>query len=235
MADKIRVLIVDNQDTIRDGHEGHEGLRIVLNHIPDIVVAGVAFDGADAVHMARYLRPDVVLMDLEMPVLSGVEATRQITLQVPGTQVIILTSCDTDDAVFEAVRAGAQSFLLKGSGPQAVVAAIRAVQRGESELDPAIARKVLDAFRRSPLPSPPLKTGPQVGEEVELAVKPLTARENEILELIAQGLSNREIASKLTLTEGTIRNHSSRILSKLHAYDRTQAVIKAARQGIVKL
>jgi DNA-binding NarL/FixJ family response regulator len=235
MADKIRVLIVDDQEMIREGRESREGLRVVLSRLPDIEVAGVAFDGVEAVNMARYLQPDVVLMDLEMPVLSGVEATRQITSQVPGAQVIILTSYDTDDSVFEAVRAGAQSFLLKGSGPQAIVAAIRAVQRGESELDPAIARKVLDAFRRSPLPSTPLKTGPQTGEENELAVKPLTARESEILELIAQGLSNREIASKLALTEGTIRNHSSRILSKLHAYDRTQAVIKAARQGIVKL
>ncbi|MCL5997213.1 MAG: response regulator transcription factor [Chloroflexi bacterium] len=223
MTDKIRVLIADDQDVIR------EGLRIVLNHYPDIEVADVAGDGAEAVRKAQDLWPDIVLMDLKMPVMNGIEATRRITEKLPGTQVVILTTYDTDDWVFEGVRAGAQGYLLKESGSEAVVASIRAVHRGESQLDPAIARKVLDAFRRS---LPP-KAEPQSRDEPP--IEPLTERERGILELIAQGLSNREIAIKLSLTEGTVRNYSSKILSKLHAFDRTQAVIKAAKQGIVKL
>jgi DNA-binding NarL/FixJ family response regulator len=223
MMEIIRVLITDDQAVVR------EGLRTVLNHVADIEVVGVACDGAEAVRLAQDLLPDIVLMDLKMPVLNGVEATRQIMDKLVGTQVIILTTYDTDDWVFEGLRAGAQGYLLKESGSEAVIASIRAVRRGESQLDPPIAHKVLDAFRRML----PLKVKPQVADE--LPVEPLTERENEILELIAQGLSNKEIAVKLSLNEGTIRNRSSKILSKLHAYDRTQAVIKAARQGIVKL
>jgi DNA-binding NarL/FixJ family response regulator len=223
MTDKIRVLIADDQDVIR------EGLRTVLNHLLDIEVVGVARDGAEAVCAAEALHPDIVLMDLKMPVLNGIEATRQITKKLPATQVIILTTYDTDDWVFEGLRAGAQGYLLKESGSEAVIASIRAVRRGESQIDPAVARKVLDEFRR---------LSPQKAEqsaEEDLPIEPLTERESEILELIAQGLSNKEIAGKLVLNEGTIRNHSSKILLKLHAYDRTQAVIKAVRQGIVKL
>lgn len=222
MADSIRVLIVDDQDMIR------EGLGVALRQYQDIEIIGMAGNGAEAVIMARDLRPDVVLMDLKMPVMDGIQATRQITMQLTGIQVIILTSYDTDYWVFEGVRAGAQGYLLKGSSLEAVVAAIHAVQRGESQLDPAIARKVLNAFRHTaPKAEPPA--------EQELPLKPLTEREREILELIAQGFSNKEIAARLCLTGGTIRNHSSKIFTKLHAYDRTQAVIKAARRGIVKL
>jgi DNA-binding NarL/FixJ family response regulator len=223
MTERIRVLIVDDQEVIR------EGLRTVLDHIPDIEVVDVACDGAEAVRMAELLLPDIVLMDIKMPVLNGIAATSQITQKLPNTQVIILTTYDTDDLVFEGLRAGAQSYLLKESGSEAVIASIRAVRRGESQLDPHIARKVLDEFRRIL----PTRVRPQTADEPP--VEPLTERENEMLELIAQGLSNKEIASKLSLNEGTIRNRSSKILSKLHAYDRTQAVIKAARQGIVKL
>ncbi|HEY3341934.1 MAG TPA: response regulator transcription factor [Anaerolineae bacterium] len=223
MTYRIRVLIADDQDVIR------EGLRTVLNHLHDIEVAGVACDGAEAARMAQDLRPDIVLMDLKMPVLNGIEATRMITEKVPGTQVIILTTYDTDDWVFEGLRAGAQGYLLKESGSEAVIASIRAVWRGESQLDPSVARKVLDEFRRLVTPKSEQHTGD------DLPVEPLTERESEILELIAQGLSNKEIAYRLVLNEGTIRNHSSKILLKLHAYDRTQAVIKAVRQGIVRL
>ncbi len=223
MTDKISVLIVDDQEVIR------EGLRMVLNHQPDMVVLGVACDGADAVRLAQSLHPDIVMMDLKMPHMNGVEATRQITQTLSGTQVIILTTYDTDDWVFEGLRAGAQGYLLKESGSEAVIASIRAVHQGESQLDPPIARKVLDALRLTPSPqaNPPI--------EAEALEEPLTEREAEILTLIAHGLSNKEIAARLYLTEGTIRNRSSRILSKLHAYDRTQAVLKAARQGLVKL
>ena len=236
MTNKIRVLIADDQDVIR------EGLRIVLDHHSDIEVAGVAGDGEEAVRMTQALKPDIVLMDLKMPHLSGIEATRQITNTVPGTQVIILTTYDTDDWVFEGVRAGAQGYLLKESGSEAVVASIRAVNRGESQLDPVIARKVLDAFRSTMLPlkaiqpidDAPIDDAPIDGLD-ELPIELLTERESEILELIARGLSNKTIAAKLNLTDGTVRNYSSRILSKLHAYDRTQAVVKAARHGLVKL
>jgi DNA-binding NarL/FixJ family response regulator len=223
MNRKTRVLIADDQDVIR------EGLRTVLNCQNDIEVVGLACDGAEAVRMAHLLRPDVVLMDVKMPVMSGIDATRLIAQEVPGSQVIILTTYDSDDLVFAGVRAGAQGYLLKESGSEAVIASIRAVQRGESQLDTAIARKILDAFRRVV----PACAEPQV--EDKQPTEPLTEREKEILELIALGLNNREIASRLFLTEGTIRNHTSHILSKLHAYDRTQAVIKAARRGIVTL
>lgn len=223
MTDKIRVLIADDQDVIR------EGLRTVLNHLADMEVVDLARDGAEAVRLAEQLHPDIVLMDLKMPVMNGIEATRRIREKLPGTQVIILTTYDTDDWVFEGLRAGAQGYLLKESGSEAVIDSIRAVQRGESQLDPAIARKVLNEFRRLSPPKAEQK------DEDELPIEPLTERENEILELIAQGLSNKEIAYKLYLNEGTIRNHSSKILSKLHAYDRTQAVIKAVRQGLIKL
>ena len=228
MTNKIRVLIVDDQDVIR------EGLRIVLDHHTDIQVADVACDGEEAVRKAHALKPDIVLMDLKMPRLGGIEATRQITSALPDTQVIILTTYDTDDWVFEGVRAGAQGYLLKESGSEAVIASIRAVQRGESQLDPVIARKVMDAFRNTLLP-PKAKQPPADEPPDEPPIEPLTERESEILELIARGLSNKDIAATLSLTEGTIRNYSSHILSKLHAYDRTQAVIKAARHGIVKL
>jgi DNA-binding NarL/FixJ family response regulator len=179
MTDKIRVLITDDQDVIR------EGLRTVLNHLPDMEVVDTARDGAEAVRLAQQLQPDIVLMDLKMPIMNGIEATRQIREKLPG----------------------------------------------ESQLDPAIARKVLNEFRRLS----PSKMEQKDEAEDDLPIEPLTERESEILELIAQGLSNKEIAYKLFLNEGTIRNHSSKILSKLHAYDRTQAVIKAVRQGIVKL
>ena len=223
MTDKISVLIADDQEVIR------EGLRMVLNHLPDIAVLDVACDGVQAVQRAQELHPDIVMMDLKMPHMNGVEATRHITQTLTGTQVIILTTYDTDDWVFEGLRAGAQGYLLKESGSEAVIASIRAVHHGESQLDPHIARKVLDAFRLAP---PPV---PKQNIEAEELAEPLTERESEILDLIAQGLSNKEIAARLYLTEGTIRNRSSRILSKLHAFDRTQAVLKAARQGIVKL
>jgi DNA-binding NarL/FixJ family response regulator len=223
MTEKIRVLIADDQEIIR------EGLRIILNHCPDIEVVDAARDGAEAVRMARDSRPDVVLMDLKMPGMTGVEATRRITVAANGPQVIILTTYDTDDWVFEGVRSGAHAYLLKESGSEAVIASIRAVYHGESKLDPAIARKVLDAFRRLS----PLKAAPPAADEPPC--EQLTGREGEILDLIAQGLSNREIAARLSLNEGTIRNHSSKILSKLHACDRTHAVIKAARQGLIIL
>ena len=224
VTQKIRLLIADDQEVLR------EGLRIVLESIDDFQVLGTARDGTEAVRMALDLRPDIVLMDLKMPILGGVEATRQITTQCHGTQVLILTTYDTDDWVYEALRAGAQGYLLKESGSAGVIESIRAVHRGESQFDPAIARKLLNAFRST---ATPIKHESMASDEPP--IEPLTERETQILTLIADGLANKDIAIKLFLTEGTVRNYSSTILAKLHVLDRTQAVVKAVRHGLVKL
>jgi DNA-binding NarL/FixJ family response regulator len=167
-------------------------------------------------------------MDIKMPRLSGIEATRRITQTLPEVQVIILTTYDTDDLVFEGIRAGAQGFLLKDAGSDAILEAVRAVHRGESQLDPQIARKVMNEFRRVVAPAEPAPTD-------DGAYEALSERETEVLGLLARGMNSKEIAGTLFLSDGTVRNYVSSILSKLHANDRTQAVIKAARRGMVKL
>ncbi len=220
----IRVLICDDQDMIR------QGLKTILDRQSDMNVVGLATNGAHATQMVRELKPDIVLMDIKMPVVDGIAATRAITQEHSGTQVIILTTYDADDMVFDGIRAGAQGYLLKDAGSDAILAAIRGAARGESQLDPQIARKVLDEFRRAS-PSRPAAHVTPAGPEIEA----LTERETEILQLIAEGLSNKDIAARLFLSEGTVRNYGSSILSKLHANDRTQAVVLAARRGIVKL
>jgi DNA-binding NarL/FixJ family response regulator len=179
------------------------------------------------------LAPDVVLMDLKMPRLGGIPATRRICRQWPGTQVIILTTYDADDLVFEGIKAGAKGYLLKDASAEELVAAIRGVMRGESSIDPAVARRVMEEFQR-------LATSEAVGRsrtEVrdEPLVEPLTPREEDVLDLLAEGLSNREIAGRLHLTEGTVRNYVSTIIAKLQANDRTHAVVTALRRGLVDL
>jgi DNA-binding NarL/FixJ family response regulator len=220
--EKIRVLIVDDQDIVR------QGLKIIVEHQPDMTVVAQAVDGEEAVRLAQTLKPDVVLMDIKMPRLSGIEATRRITQTLPEVQVIILTTYDTDDLVFEGIRAGAQGFLLKDAGSDAILEAVRAVHRGESQLDPQIARKVMNEFRRVVAPAEPAPADDGVYEA-------LSERETEVLGLLARGMNSKEIAGTLFLSDGTVRNYVSSILSKLHANDRTQAVIKAARRGMVKL
>ena len=226
---KIRVLIADDQEIIR------QGLAVILDNLEDIITIGQAEDGEEAIRMARELRPDVVLMDVKMPRMNGILATRTITGELAQTQVIILTTYDIDDWVFEGIRAGAQAYLLKDAGTDDLANAIRAVFRGESQLDPVIARKVMAEFRRmsGPAPVPPVLQASQAAEE--LAMEALTERETEVLTLIAQGLGNKEIALKIFLSEGTVKNYVSSIMEKLHANDRTQVVIKAVRHGIVKL
>lgn len=219
---KIRVLIVDDQDIVR------QGLKIILEHQPDMQVLGQASDGEEAVRQVQALAPDVVLMDIKMPRMSGIEATRRITQSLPETQVIILTTYDADDLVFDGIRAGAQGFLLKDAGSEAILDAVRAVHRGESQLDPQIARKVMNEFRRTAAPPEPAPADDGVYEA-------LSDRETEVLGLLARGMNSKEIAAALFLSDGTVRNYVSSILSKLHANDRTQAVIKAARRGMVKL
>ena len=226
---KIRVLIADDQEIIR------QGLAVILDNQDNIITIGQASDGEEAVRMARELHPDVVLMDVKMPRMNGIQATRAITTELPQTQVIILTTYDIDDWVFEGIRAGAQAYLLKDAGTEDLANAIRGVHRGESQLDPVIARKVMAEFRRMSGPAPATFKEQTSQPVEELAMEALTERETEVLTLIAQGLGNKDIALKLFLSEGTVKNYVSSIMEKLHANDRTQVVIKAVRHGIVKL
>lgn len=230
---RIRVMVVDDQAIIR------RGLGLMLALESDIEVVGQAGDGQEAVDLALVTRPDVVLMDLQMPRLSGVAATRAITSALAGTQVVILTTFDTDDLVFEAIRAGAQAYLLKDADEAEVLDTIRAVHRGESRLAPHIARKVMDQFRRLP-PAAALAVrssgetadpnrAPTDDDDAEAGSDALTKREERILSLIAEGRSNKEIASTVFLAEGTVKNYVSRIMSKLHAGTRIELAVKALR------
>ena len=216
---KIRVLIVDDQMLMR------QGLQTLLDLENDIQVVGQASDGTEAVAIVAQTKPDVVLMDVRMPRLNGVEATRQIRGQTPQTQVIILTTFDDDEYVFEGLRAGAMGYLLKDVSAEDLTDAIRRVARGEALIQPSIARKVVSEFAR--LGAETKKT------EANVLLDPLSERELEILKLIAQGMSNREIAATLFITEGTAKNHISNILSKLGVRDRTQAVLRAQELGLV--
>jgi NarL family two-component system response regulator LiaR len=215
MPSPIRVLIVDDHEIVR------KGIRALLATKRDIQVIGEAGDGAQAVAQAQTLHPDIVLMDLVMPKVDGVQATREITARLPGTRVLVLTSFAADEQVFPAIKAGALGYLLKDSGPQELVQAIRQVYRGEPSLDASVARKVL-----AELSGPPQKP---------LTPDPLTARELDILRLIAQGRSNKEIAGQLVVAEETVHTHVSNILSKLHLASRTQAALYALREGIASL
>lgn len=211
-SDKIAVVLVDDHAIVR------QGLRTYLELQPDIEVVGEAADGAEAVAVVREAMPDIVLMDLVMPEGDGVEATRAITAMSPSTRVIVLTSFSEDDKVFASIKAGAQGYLMKDVLPQDLVKAIRTVYRGEAQLDPEIARKLMQEFTH------PQPTAPR---------HDLTERELEVLRLIAQGQTNRDIAEKLVLSEKTVKTHVSNILQKLHLSDRTQAAVYALRQKIV--
>lgn len=220
---KIRVLLADDQDIIRTG------LTIILNHQPDIDVIGQAADGTEAVELAQSLQPDVILMDIKMPRLNGIQATRQIVAALPKTQIIILTTYDTDDWVFDGIRAGAIGYLLKDTSGDNLAEAVRGALRGESQIDPTVARKVLREFQQltaNRSAPPPVKIEP---------LERLTDREEEVIKLLAAGLANKDIAQQLSLSEGTVKNHISAILAKLHANDRTQAVLTALKRGLVDL
>jgi NarL family two-component system response regulator LiaR len=216
MTPSIRVLIADDHAIVR------KGIRALLATEPGIEVAGEAGDGVEALAQARALKPDVILMDLVMPRMDGIECTRQATALQPGVRILVLTSFAADDKVFPAIKAGALGYLLKDSSPADLVQAIRQVYRGEPSLEPAIARKVLFEISH-----PPAKSVP--------TVEPLTERELEVLRVIAQGLSNREIAERLVISEMTARTHVSNILSKLHLASRTQAALYALKEGLASL
>ena len=226
--DKIRVLLVDDQAIIR------EGLATILRYESGIEVVGQASDGKEALVLARTLEPDVVLMDIKMPVLGGIPATRRIKEELPDTHVIILTTYDADDLVFEGIKAGAQGYLLKDVSAEMLAEAIQGVVRGEPRLDPKVAGKVLTEFKRL-LADVPTNPVAQANEDSDLVLTPLTEREEDVLRLLAEGLSNKEIGARLFLAEGTVKNYTSAIIGKLQANDRTHAVVTALRRGLVKL
>jgi DNA-binding NarL/FixJ family response regulator len=214
-----RVLIADDQALVR------VGLRKILETEPGVEVAGEAADGEDAVTEARRLRPDVVLMDIRMPVLDGIEATRRIVREQPASRVLILTTFGLDGYVYDALRAGASGFMLKDAPPEEIAAAVRLVARGEALLAPAVTRAVIEEFaRQAPVPAP---VPPP-------AVTRLTPREREVLDLLARGLSNPEICAQLVISEATAKTHVARILQKLGLRDRVQAVIYAYETGLVR-
>lgn len=222
-ATKVRGLIAEDQALVR------RGTSVLLSMEPDMEVVGQACDGIEAVQMAGQLRPDIVLMDLHMPRLGGVAATREITRDLPGTQVLVLTTLHDDETVFEAVRAGAHGYLLKDVSEQELLETISALRRGESRLTPQIARKVMDQFRR--LASSSVAAAGNAGaKKTDVAAESLNDKEEKILRLITEGMSNRQIAAALFLAEGTVKNYVSRIMEKLHANTRTALAVISAKQ-----
>lgn len=250
----IRLVIVDDQPLIR------RGLAMMLGSEPDIDVVATAQDGQQAIEIALETSPDVIIMDLQMPGTDGVTATREITSQRPGTRVVVLTTFDHDDLVFDAIRAGAQAYLLKDATETQVLETVKAVHRGESYLSPSIARKVMSQFRTLtdspggssppgvldssyavnpatdgslPVPEDVLKSGSS-GDTASVdspathaTEEPLTKKEEVVLGLLAQGKSNRQIATEVNLAEGTVKNYVSRIMDKLHAQSRTELAVRA--------
>ncbi len=212
------VLLVDDQALVR------AGFAMILSAAEDLEVVGEAGDGVDALEAARRLAPDVVLMDIRMPRMDGIEATRQLTALAEPPKVLILTTYSLDEYVYAAIRAGASGFLLKDAPPEDLRAAVRVVAAGDALLAPAVTRKLLEEFAGRPDPQ---ASGPE-------ALSVLTAREREVLTLVAAGLSNGEIAERLVVGEATVKTHVGRILMKLHLRDRVQAVVLAYQTGLVR-
>ena len=214
----ISVLIADDQALVR------VGFRMILEVESDIAVTGEAADGREAVAAARRLRPDVVLMDVRMPEMDGIEATRWIRNEVPDTKVLMLTTFDIDEYIYRALRAGANGFLLKDVPPEQLADGIRAVASGDSLLAPSVTRRLIEEYVRRP----PDGLGPTPAE-----LQRLTAREREVLELMARGRSNAEITQALIISETTVKTHVTRILAKLELRDRVQAVVYAYESGLL--
>jgi len=211
----IHILVVDDQGIVR------KGVRALLAEVEGMEVVGEASNGIEAVERAEAIRPDVILMDLVMPEMDGIEAIRRIVVRLPQTRILALTSFTADDKVFPAINAGALGYLLKDSEPDDLITAIRQVYRGEPYLHPSIARKVMEELNH-PVKHP-------------ATPDPLTQRELEVLHLVAQGLSNQEIAERLVIGEATVRTHIGNILSKLHLVNRVQATLYALREGLSSL
>jgi DNA-binding NarL/FixJ family response regulator len=210
----IRVIVADDQSMVR------AGFRMLLEGEEDIDVVAEADNGLEAVDKAARFDPTVVLMDIRMPELDGLEATRRILAADPRAKVLILTTFDLDEYVYEALRAGASGFVLKDDPPEQLIAAIRTVAAGDALLSPAVTKRVIERFARMPRPTPPR------------AVEELTARERDVLRLIAQGLSNAEIGQQLYISETTVKTHVTRVLQKLNLRDRVQAVVLAYQTGL---
>lgn len=215
MESKIRVLVVDDHPVVR------KGIRFLLSEEEDIEVTGEAINGVEAIRLALELQPDVILMDLVMPEKNGIEAIQEIMQLKPESRILVMTSFAADDKVFPSIKAGALGYLLKDSDPEDMVRMIRQVFRGELSIHPTIARKVIQELNK---PS-----------EGKLTPSPLTAREVEILQLLAKGVENKEIARLLTLREATVRTHVSNILGKLQLANRVQATLYALQTGLTKL
>ena len=218
MADRIRILLVDDQRLMR------EGLRILLELEPDLEIAGEATNGQEALDTYAEIEPDVVLMDVRMPGMDGVEATWRLRERWPSARVVILTTFDDDEYVFEGLRAGARGYLLKDVSGHDLAEAVRTVAAGGALIEPSVARRVVAEFARM---APPIRQ-PDDG-----LAEPLSEREREILRLMAQGLTNREIADRLSLAQGTVKNYVTTILQKLGARDRTQAALRARELGML--
>jgi len=210
----MKVIICDDQATVRDG------LVMLLKLEPDIEVVGTSGDGAEAVDMVGERRPDLILMDLKMPVMNGVEATRQIRAKYPEVKILVLTTYADDEWVFDAIQAGASGYLLKDTPREELIKAVRGTVTGKTYVDPSIAGKVLD------------QVSSHQTQPATLITSKLTEREIEVLSLIARGLSNADIADRLFLSDGTVRNHVSSILAKLGVSDRTQAAVIAIQHGL---
>jgi DNA-binding NarL/FixJ family response regulator len=214
----VRIVVADDHQVVRDGFAG------LLDTQPDFTVVGTASDGAGAVRICRDLRPDVVLMDVRMPGMDGIEATRQLARFAVDTRVLILTTFDLDEYVFDALRAGASGFLLKDVTAERLFDAVRVIAAGDGLLAPAVTRRLISEFAlQQPKPDAPSTAG----------IADLTPRETQVLRLLAEGLSNPEIAARLVVTDETVKTHVSRILSKLGLRDRTQAVVAAYESGLV--
>jgi DNA-binding NarL/FixJ family response regulator len=212
----IRVLLADDQPLVR------AGLRRIIDADPGVTVVGEASDGLDAVRQAEVVRPDVVLMDVRMPVFDGIEATRRLTESENSARVIVLTTFGLDEYVLAALRSGASAFVLKEAPPEDILGAIHSVASGRAVIDPAVVQAVIDELGRRP---------PRA--ELAASIADLTPREREVLTLLARGLSNAEIAAELVVGEGTVKTHVARVLSKLDVRDRVQAVVFAYEAGVV--
>jgi DNA-binding NarL/FixJ family response regulator len=212
----IRVLLADDQELVR------AGFRMILETQADIRVVGEAADGVEAVAATRRLQPDVVLMDIRMPNLDGLHATRQVVAARSGSRVVILTTFDLDEYVYQALTAGASGFLLKNAPPEQLIGAVRVVAAGDALLSPSITRRVIEQFAQLPPPG---------GSD---ALAGLTERERQVLQLIARGLSNAEIAAELFVSEATVKSHVAHLLAKLQLRDRVQAVVLAYESGLVR-
>ena len=213
----MRLVIADDEAMVRSG------LRMLIESEPDLEVVGEAADGHEAVELTRRTRPDLVLMDIRMPRIDGLTAARRV-LELPhAPRVLMLTTFDEDENVYEALRLGTSGFLLKAAPPEQLLEAIRAVRAGKALIDPAVTMRVIEAFSRQPATGPP---PPELAE--------LTARELEVLQLLARGLNNAEIARELVVSEATVKTHVNRLLMKLGLRDRTQAVVLAYEAGVVR-